>query len=283
MPPSRPPPTPSLPTLLHVLRPSTTTSDTLSSSSSSTASRRRRRQPVQLVAPTTKGGMLLGVPYVRLQHPQHDIPPSIPDDADSLESNSEVEEERLAARAARSDPSHSTRTMTQEVALLSTPGTDPYDEQAIRHLQLHFCLLALLSVVVQGVLLYHPSQMDPSLVLDSPSIQAGNDTNPKKWTPLPGPFDRISPSVRQAYVPLYVLSVLLALLGVVSATARAPVGLKVYSLVAFLYLFPAVLFAPYVLYVPTLVPTAMMVYVAEELGVRLVPSWLLVLGTWRRF
>jgi len=229
--------------------------------------------------------MLLGVSYVRLQHPQQDnpLPPTL-DDADSLESNSEVEEERLAARAARSnDPIQNTRITSQEVALFSTPSTEPYDEQAIRRLKVIFCLLALLSVVVQGVLLHHPSRVDTSLVLDSPRIQAGNVTTPQKWTPLPGPFDRISPSVCQAYVPLYVVSVLLSVLGVVSAIGRAPVGLKIYTLLAFLYLFPAVLFAPYLLYVPTLVPTALMVYVAEELGARLMPAWLLVPGTWRRF
>lgn len=223
------------------------------------------------------------MPYVRLQHP-HDTPTLTGDDADSLESNSEVEEERLAARAARSsEPSHGTRYITQEVALLSTPSTEPYDEQAIRRLQVHFYLLALLSVVVQGVLLSHPGQMDPSLVLDSSSTEAGNGTTAQKWTPLPGPFDRISPSVCQAYVPLYVVSVLLTFVGIVSAIKRAPVGLKIYSLIAFLFLFPAVLFAPYLLYVPTLVPTALMVYLAEELGARLVPAWLLVPGTWRRF
>jgi hypothetical protein len=229
--------------------------------------------------------MLLGVPYVRLQHPQHDsLPTHTGDDAESLESNSEVEEERLAARAARgNDPNHNTTAITQDIALLSTPSMEPYDEQAIRRLQVHFCLLALLSVVVQGVMLYHPSQMDPSLVLDSRSIQAGNVTTAQKWTPLPGPFDRISLSVCQAYVPLYVISVLLTFLGIMSAIGRAPVGLKIYSLVSSFYLFPAVLFSPYLLYVPTLVPTALMVYLAEELSARLVPAWLLVPGTCRRF
>lgn len=224
--------------------------------------------------------MLLGVPYVRLQHPQHDTPFSILDDAGSQESNSEVEEERLAARTARnSDPSQSTQILSQELVLLSTPSADAYDEHAIYRLQLHFCLLAFLSVGLQCVfLLYHPSQMDPSLVLDSPIVEAGNHTTTGNWTPLPRPFDRISPSVCQAYVPLYAISVVLSMLGVVSAIGQARMGLKVYSLVAFLALLPAVLFAPYLLYVPTLVPTAIMIYLAEELGTRLMPAWLMVPG-----
>lgn len=118
--------------------------------------------------------------------------------------------------------------------------------------------------------------MDSSLVFDSPSVEASSHTTLSKWTPLPGPFERISPSIYQAHVPLFATSVVLSMLGVMSAIGRARMGFKVYSLVAFLALLPAVLFAPYLLYVPTLVPTALMIYLAEELGTRLVPAWLLV-------
>lgn len=263
------------PKLLYVEKASTTTGSSLD-----TPQRRQQQQhhPVLLVAGPRRAGMLLGVPYSSL------LPLHGPDEEEEKDDEARLADDDHGGDAGgEADPRTTT---TEEVALMSTPSDAPFDHQVIRRLQLHFVGLAILGVVMGGVLLAHPqAMMDPSLVLDGPAAAAaleGSGVAGRDWTPLPGPFDRVTPAAFRAYVPVYVVSVLLAGWGVAAALLALPLGLKVYSLAAFLHVLHAALFAPYLVYVPCLLPTAVMIFVAEKLYNRLVPTWLLVPGMWRR-
>lgn len=257
---------------------------------------RRHQQhhhPLQLVAAAgpRRAGMLLGVPYLSSpslleQRRRHGGggPPA------PLHGHEEEDDEVLLddgdggdAQGETVPPTTTTTpaTTTKEVALMGTPSDAPFDHQTICRLQLHFVSLAVLGVVLGGVLLAHPQAMDPSLVLDGPAA-VDSSVPGRDWMPLPDPFERVAAAALRAYVPVYVVSVLLAAWGVGAALLVLPLGLKVYSLAAFLHLLHAALFAPYLVYVPCLLPTVVMIFVAEKLYNRLVPAWLLVPGMWRR-
>lgn len=133
-------------------------------------------------------------------------------------------------------------------------------------------------VLACAVPLFPPAgaTMDPSLV-DPPQPRNGPRAPPS-------PFQRTDPAALHAFAPLFGVGVAIACLGVAAALLRHPLGLKFYSLAAFLHLLCAAPLAPTALLPPALATVAVPVALAERLYARLVPSCVVVSsGLVRRF
>lgn len=138
------------------------------------------------------------------------------------------------------------------------------------------CLAALVHVLASALLLFNP--MDPSLV--DPSAPHNGPLAP------PSPFQRPKPTTNfRAFVPIFGVGAAIACLGAAAALLRSPLGLKLYSLAAFLHLLYAAPLSPTPTLAPALTTVVVPIALAERLYARLVPSCVVVSpsGLARRF
>lgn len=123
-----------------------------------------------------------------------------------------------------------------------------------------------------------PTTMDPSLV-DPPAPHNG------PYAP-PSPFQQPSPTHSpRAFAPIFGVGAAIAALGPAATLRRSPLGLKLYSLAAFLHLLCAAPLSPTPILAPALAAVVVPIALAERLYARLVPSCVVVAssGLARRF
>lgn len=84
-------------------------------------------------------------------------------------------------------------------------------------LMLQFFHLMMLNIIVSSLLFFHSKEADPSLVED-PALHNGPDA-------FPTAFEEVRSRALRAYIPLYIISLTIALLGSISALHQV-IGLK---------------------------------------------------------